>query len=737
MIGPGMDVPLALWGGAECTINRVGDHFKDQTISSGHDVRANDLDRFAGLGITAIRYPLLWESFELCHDREQLWEWHDERLARLRGRGVRPILGLVHHGSGPRATNLLVPDFAAGLAQHAAEAAGRYPWVQDWTPVNEPLTTARFSALYGLWYPHLRNETAFWLALVNQIDAVRAAMSAVRSINPGARLIQTEDLGYTNSTPERAGQAAYYNLRRWASWDLLTGKFSKDHGLMGRIADMGLGERLEAISADPCPPDLLGLNHYLTSDRFLDHRLELYPESAHGGSAYGPLADVEAVRVDKPFPGLDGALQDCWNRYRIPMALTEVHNGCTREEQMRWLKDAWETAERLRTEGLAIEAVTVWSLLGAYDWDSLLTRNAGNYESGVFDVRGGAARETALAPMIRTIAAGRTPDHPVLGTPGWWRRGAQHRMSLVSGNRGNPRPLLIVGATGTLGQAFAGACNLRAIDHVLTGRGTLDLRDNATMCRALNELRPWAVINCAGWVRVDDAEDNPEECLAANFTGNVSLAAACRQRDIHYTCFSSDMVFDGSSDRAYVESDAPIPLNIYGLSKARADAALQEANGRALIVRTASFFSPFDNHNFAVHLVAALRSDRMFRAAKDCITSPTYVPDLVRTTLDLVIDDEVGLWHLVNQGGISWAEFAVEIGSAMKLRSELIDKQPIGAMGWTARRPRHAPITSERSLIMPTLESAIERFAWEFRKRDADSPALDLRKEKSHAAAAG
>ena len=208
MIDPALDVPLALWGGAECTINRVGDHFKDQTIASGHDARTDDLDRFAGLGITAIRYPLLWESFELCQDRKQLWEWHDERLARLRGRGVRPILGLVHHGSGLRATNLLAPDFAAGLAQHAAEAAGRYPWVQDWTPVNEPLTTARFSALYGLWYPHLRDETAFWLALVNQIDAVRAAMAAVRSINPRARLIQTEDLGYA---------AAWYRERSLAT----------------------------------------------------------------------------------------------------------------------------------------------------------------------------------------------------------------------------------------------------------------------------------------------------------------------------------------------------------------------------------------------------------------------------------------------------------------------------------------------------------------------------------------
>ncbi|WP_206667357.1 hypothetical protein, partial [Salmonella enterica] len=62
---------------------------------------------------------------------------------------LRPIVGLVHHGSGPPHTHLLDPAFAAGLAAFAGEVARRFPWVEDYTPVNEPLTTARFSALYG------------------------------------------------------------------------------------------------------------------------------------------------------------------------------------------------------------------------------------------------------------------------------------------------------------------------------------------------------------------------------------------------------------------------------------------------------------------------------------------------------------------------------------------------------------------------------------------------------------
>jgi dTDP-4-dehydrorhamnose reductase len=293
----------------------------------------------------------------------------------------------------------------------------------------------------------------------------------------------------------------------------------------------------------------------------------------------------------------------------------------------------------------------------------------------------------------------------VLDVAGWWRGHARR-------NAGKPgQPLLIAGATGTLGQAFAEACRLRGIEHVLTGRDVIDLSEPASIAAGLDALKPWAVINCTGWVRVDDAEERREDCLAINVGGAVALAAACAERDIHYTCFSSDLVFDGLGDRPYVESDAPAPLNVYGLSKAMAERELQAADGRALIVRTASFFSPHDAHNFAFHVAAALQEGNPFCAADDCVTSPTFVPDLVRAVLDLVIDDETGIWHLANEGALSWADFARSLGEALGLRTTLVNGRPQAAMGWAARRPGYAPISSERGLIMPSLDSAIERYA--------------------------
>ena len=275
---------LQLWGGLECTVNRTGDDYIDQSRLNGHHDRPGDLELFASLGLKAIRYPVLWERLAPDRSDEIDWAWTDARLTHLRDLDIRVIAGLVHHGSGPRRTNLLDDRFAPGLGEYAGHVAERYPWIEDWTPINEPLTTARFSALYGYWYPHTRDEGSFWLALLNQIDATRLAMRAIRRINPAARLIQTDDLGRTYATIRLAEQAAFDNLRRWAGWDLLFGRVTPHHPLWERLSRFGLTHRLQMIADDPCPPDVVGVNHYLTSDRFLDHRLQLYPPHTRGGN---------------------------------------------------------------------------------------------------------------------------------------------------------------------------------------------------------------------------------------------------------------------------------------------------------------------------------------------------------------------------------------------------------------------------------------------------------------------
>ncbi|HKR89038.1 MAG TPA: family 1 glycosylhydrolase [Phenylobacterium sp.] len=716
---------LELWGGHEQTVNRVGGTFHDQTVRSGHEHRIEDLERFAALGIKALRYPVLWERVAPEAPDRLAWQWTDLRLARIRTLGMRPIAGLLHHGSGPRYVSLIDPDFPELFAGYARAVAERYPWVDDWTPVNEPLTTARFSALYGHWYPHAADERLFWTALVNQIDGVSRAMAEIRAVNSQARLVQTEDLGRCYATRAVAHQAEFDNTRRWMTWDLLAGRVTPEHPLWRRLSDFGLGDRLRALADAPCPPDVVGVNHYLTSDRLLDHRIHRYPPHRVGGNAFMAYADVEAVRCALPAPGgLEGALEAAWARYRLPLAVTESHNGCTREEQARWVREAWETAARLRVRGVEVQAVTAWALLGTFDWNSLLTRPLGHYEVGAFDVRAPEPRPTGLAAELARIGTGRGEPHPATEGPGWWRRDIRLEFQPVFRTVETPepraewrapagpgRPLLITGATGTLGKALARACEWRGIAYRLTGRQELDLADEGAIGRVLDESGAWGLVNAAGWVRVDEAEREAKACMAANVGGAARLARACRDRGLPFAGFSSDLVFDGRLRRPYVESDPPAPLSVYGASKARAEREILELGGRPLMIRTAAFFSPYDPYNFAAHLVRALIAGEPFEAAADLVVSPTYVPDLADMTLDLLIDGETGLRHLTNPGALSWAEFARHIATALNLDADLVRNRHSGEFDWPARRPKHAPLATERGEIMPALDGAVARYA--------------------------
>jgi dTDP-4-dehydrorhamnose reductase len=724
---------LEVWGGIECTVNRVGDEFHDQLEFSGHAGRLGDLDLIAGLGLRALRYPVIWERTAPEGLERADWRFADERLGRLRQLDVRPIVGLVHHGSGPRHTSLVDDSFATGLAEYAGAVARRYPWVEAYTPVNEPMTTSRFAALYGHWYPHARSERAWLRALLNECRGTVLAMRAIRAVNAAAQLIQTDDLGHVYATPGVQYQANYENERRWLGWDLLCGRVDERHALWGwlaRRADVG---ELLWFAANPCPPDVVGINHYLTSDRFLHERTELFPAHTHGGNGRDRYADVEAVRVlDPPTDGLALALHEAWERYRLPVAVTEAHLGCTREEQLRWLNETWQVAKHARGAGIDLRAVTVWALLGSHDWNSLVTRRTGHYEPGAFDVRGGQPRPTALATLVRELASGRPPAAPCLGSDGWWRRPERLRHALdeesrslgaalartvdtqVRTERGDDRPLLITGATGTLGRAFARICDARGLPYRLLTRDEMDICRPESVRRALDDLRPWAVVNTAGYVRVDEAERDALRCHRENAEGPGVLASACAADNVRLLTFSSDLVFDGACGRPYVESDAVRPLNVYGASKARAEAAVQAENPAALVVRTSAFFGPWDGHNFLTIALRALEAGARFRVTDDSLVSPTYVPDLVGACLDLLLDGEHGLWHLANEGGVSWAEFARAGARLVNVSTASLEVVPRDSLGWVAERPAYSVLGTERARLLPSLQSALERYAAEY-----------------------
>ncbi len=620
----------------------------------------------------------------------------------------------MHHGSGPRYTNLLDPHFPHLLAEYARAVAERYPNVEAYTPVNEPVTTARFSALYGLWYPHRRDDRSFVRAVLNQMSGTALSMKEIRRINPRARLIQTDDLGYITTPPELRYQADFENVRRWLSFDLLAGRVVAGHPLWRYLIDNGASPReLARFIEQPCPPDIVGVNCYVTSERFLDDRLSLYPRDRRDGNGRHRYVDVESVRVLGPLiGGFEARLREASERYALPIAITEVHMGCTRDEQLRWLYQAWKSAEKLHSEGIDVRAVTAWATFGTVDWNSLVTRDERHYEAGLWDVSGGIPRQTALGTLARQLALGVTPDHPALSGVGWWQRDVRlcyPPQGEVTALPATGQPLLITGATGTLGQAFARFCAVRGLPaHVLT-RAELDIASRESVDAALERWRPWAVINTAGFVRVDAAEHEPRQ-WRENVIGPTILARACARQDVRLLSFSSDLVFDGDKPTPYVESDQPRPLNAYGRSKLEAERRVLKLAPGALVIRTAAFFGPWDRHNFAAQAVRALQRGERWRAANDQLVSPTYVPDLVQAALNLLIDGECGLWHLTNDGAVSWARFAQMVAEAAGLDAGLVDAVPGAMLGQVAVRPRYSALQSERGLRMASLQDAVEQF---------------------------
>lgn len=713
---------MEFWGGMECTVNRLGHTYHDQLKATGHDVRDDDLKRIADLGIHTIRFPVLWERcVERVGDRPD-WSWVDRRLELMQRLSLRPIVGFLHHGSGPRDIDLLDDAFATRFADFCAAFAERHPWISHYTPINEPLTTARFCGLYGFWYPHHSNTESFLRMLLNQCDGIRSAMRAIRAINPEAQLIQTEDLGKVFSTPFLRYQAEFENKRRWLSFDLLFGRVDEDHPLWDFCLQDGDGELLESFVDDPCKPDIIGINHYITSNRFLDERRERYPSHTHGSNGRHRYADIEAVRVGAEIVvGPKELLREAWDRYQTPLAVTEAHLSCTREEQMRWLKDIWKAAVELKESGIDMRAVTAWSLFGSYDWDSLVTQPRGHYESGVFDLRSShEPRPTALAPMIRALATQKYFDHPALDNSGWWHRPDRllyPSVDLGVGLRTNRAPhrmkrqIVITGAKGMLATALAYCCDRRGLDFRLIAREDLELSDKDRLRDFLVHLKPWAIINAAGFNRIDQAELTPEICVRDNVEAPVALARFCEEENLRFVTISSDQVFDGLKTEPYIERDLPDPMNTYGRAKFLCEQEIMKVSDRALIIRSGCFFGPWDENNFLTRSLRLIAREAPVRAPGDILLSPTYLPHFCQALLDLLIDAERGIWHLSNSGIVSLAEL-VRMGAwRIGLDTALIQSKTAEEMQFLAKRPKLSALSSQRGQLLPSLDSALDDFS--------------------------
>jgi dTDP-4-dehydrorhamnose reductase len=247
------------------------------------------------------------------------------------------------------------------------------------------------------------------------------------------------------------------------------------------------------------------------------------------------------------------------------------------------------------------------------------------------------------------------------------------------------------------------------LHYRLLTRQEMDIADGASVRAAFLRHRPWAVVNAAGHVRVDEAEAAPDVCFRENTRGPEILAKACCRNGVRLVTFSSDLVFDGSKGAPYVERDEARPLNVYGQSKAASEKVVAREDPGALIIRASAFFGPWDPHNFVTQTLARLQAGETVRVPDDTFITPTYVPDLVNASLDLLIDGERGIWHLANPGPVTWAEFARRAAARAGIDG-FIESCSTASFGWPASRPRFSALDSERGQLLGNWEDALDRY---------------------------
>ncbi len=695
-----------VWGGLECTVNRIGDRFHDQIARSGHADRLDDIDRMEQMGVRRVRYPLLWERIQPTEGGSPQWDTLDAHLERLRSKGIQPIAGLVHHGSGPRHTNLLDPGFPEQLAAYATLVARRYPWIEMWTPVNEPVSTARFSGLYGHWYPHQRSDASFVRILLHECMAAVLAMEAIRAVIPGATYMHTDDMGLITASDRLAYQARFENDRQFVALDLMAGRVVPGHPMRRYLRRHGATvAELSWFESHAMLPDVIAADYYITSDRHLDDDTSRYPGVEIGGNRRHRYVDVASSTREGWTPGFDGALQRMWQRYGRTVAIGEVHINGTRDAQLRWSRTCWEAARRVESSGVPVAAVTFWALFGMFDWNDLCRSERGHYEPGAFDVRGAVPRPTALASAIASIAHTGRFSHPAIADDAQWHVPLGSATALPLLRRA---PLLILGARGTLGRALVDRCRHRGIHHVALGRAELDVTRRVDVEPLLSALQPWAVINASGYVKVDEAELEPVECRAINVHGAVNVAQACERMGVQLVSFSSDLVFDGAKASPYMESDLPSPLSVYGQSKHDGELGVLSVLPGAMVVRTSAFFGAGDEYNFVVQTLRRLMAGELVPAS-GAIVSPTDVSALADAVLDLLIDGAGGMWHLSSPARVSWTEWARTVALHAKLDASLVYEAGAGELALRGVRPEYSALGTERGQQLPDFEESLAR----------------------------
>ncbi len=248
--------------------------------------------------------------------------------------------------------------------------------------------------------------------------------------------------------------------------------------------------------------------------------------------------------------------------------------------------------------------------------------------------------------------------------------------------------VLVTGAGGQLGNDLVRHCE--AIGDFVVGlnHDTLDVGNRDAVLASISSVVPDVVINAAAWTAVDACEADPTRADLVNGSAVQWLREGCALVKSHLVQISTDYVFDGTLSRPYVESDVPNPQSVYGKSKLLGENA---AGCDATIVRT-SWVCGEHGNNMVKTVLRLIKSNIELSFVDDQLGCPTFTADLAVTVRQLAEARTAGIFHVTNQGAVSWYEFVCDIVEAAGRDRAMV--RPISTADLVPQRPAPRPANS-------------------------------------------
>jgi len=273
--------------------------------------------------------------------------------------------------------------------------------------------------------------------------------------------------------------------------------------------------------------------------------------------------------------------------------------------------------------------------------------------------------------------------------------------------------VLVTGAGGMLAKDLAPCLSERRYEVLALSHNKLDICDLKQVKSKVSEIKPDLIINCAAYNNVDAAETNKHTALMVNGLGVRNLALACAQFDCPLVHISTDYVFDGEKHEPYTIYDDPNPISAYGESKLLGERYLLHLLRRFYLVRTSWLFG-LHGKNFVETMLKIAEARDEIKIVDDQCGAPTFTQDLAKAIADLVTTECYGIYHITNQGKVSWYNFAKAIlGKSRKITRVI----PVTSddINRPARRPRNSaldpfPMAETIGYLLPPWENALDRY---------------------------